>query len=169
MRCCWCLHIINHPGLSTQYLLLVSQPLRTNPTLDSADFRGHRPTHLEKVYPRVSRAIKYNRRIRTNSGALRSPLHAMRGEQDQKQKTCSPQTLAGLRLCLDKKECTAVTGKKDTEKKRRSSRHTTKSGKRKKGFVEVRMDDVTKASPSTGWVNVPNQDTNMLLPSNNCG
>ena len=36
-----CRHIINHPGLSTQYLLL-SQFSRTNPTLDSADFRGHR-------------------------------------------------------------------------------------------------------------------------------
>ena len=49
VRCCCCLHIINHPGLSTQYLLL-SQPLRTNPTLDSANFRGDRLTHLEKVY-----------------------------------------------------------------------------------------------------------------------
>ena len=47
--CCCCLHIIHHPGLSTQYLLL-SQPLRTNPTLDSADFRGHRLTYQEKVY-----------------------------------------------------------------------------------------------------------------------
>ena len=46
--CCCCLHIINHPGLSSQYLLL-SQPLRTNPTLDSANFR-HRLTYLEKVY-----------------------------------------------------------------------------------------------------------------------
>ena len=46
---CCCLRIISHPGLSTQYLLL-SQPLRTNPTLDSADFRGHRQTYLEKVY-----------------------------------------------------------------------------------------------------------------------
>ena len=43
--CCCCLHIINHPGLSTQHLLL-SQPLRTNSTLDSADFRGHRLTYL---------------------------------------------------------------------------------------------------------------------------
>ena len=47
--CCCCRHIINHPGLSTQYLLL-SQSLRTNPTLDSADFRGHRLTYLKKVY-----------------------------------------------------------------------------------------------------------------------
>ena len=31
--CCCCLHIIKHPGLSSQYLLL-SQLLRTNPTLD---------------------------------------------------------------------------------------------------------------------------------------
>ena len=29
--CCCCLHIICHPGLSTQYLLL-SQPLRTTET-----------------------------------------------------------------------------------------------------------------------------------------
>ena len=28
----------------------VSIPLGTNPTLDSADFRGHRLTYLEKVY-----------------------------------------------------------------------------------------------------------------------
>ena len=47
--CCCCLHIINHPGLSLQYLLL-SQSLCTTPTLDSADFRGHRLTYLEKVY-----------------------------------------------------------------------------------------------------------------------
>ena len=41
---------INHPRLSTQYLLL-SQPLcTTTPTLDPADFRGHRLTYLEKVY-----------------------------------------------------------------------------------------------------------------------
>ena len=46
---CCCLHIINHPGLSIQHLLL-SQSLCTNPTLDSADFRGHRLTYLEKVY-----------------------------------------------------------------------------------------------------------------------
>ena len=39
----------NHPGLSIQYLLL-SQSLRTNPSLDSANFRGHRLTYLEKVY-----------------------------------------------------------------------------------------------------------------------
>ena len=50
--CCCCLHIINHPGLSTQYLLL-SQSLRTNPTLDSADFRGHRLTYLKKVYHKM--------------------------------------------------------------------------------------------------------------------
>ena len=31
LSCC-CLHTINHPGLSTQYLL--SQSLRTSPTLD---------------------------------------------------------------------------------------------------------------------------------------
>ena len=30
--------------------LLLSQPLRTNPTLDSANFRGHRLTYVEKVY-----------------------------------------------------------------------------------------------------------------------
>ena len=41
--CCCCLHIKNHPGLSIQYLLL-SQSLRTNPALDSANFRGHRLT-----------------------------------------------------------------------------------------------------------------------------
>ena len=67
---CCCLHILNHPGLSTLYLLL-SQPLRTNPTLDSADFRGHRLTYLEKVYqnkmdPRVSRAIKYKKEKNQN-------------------------------------------------------------------------------------------------------
>ena len=39
----------NHPGLSIQYLFL-SQSLRTNPSLDSANFRGHRLTYLEKVY-----------------------------------------------------------------------------------------------------------------------
>ena len=39
---------MNHPGLSSQYLLL-SQPLRTNPILDSANFRGHRLTYLEKI------------------------------------------------------------------------------------------------------------------------
>ena len=44
LLCCCCLHIINHPGLSIQYLLL-SQSLRTNPTLDSANFRGHRLTY----------------------------------------------------------------------------------------------------------------------------
>ena len=61
-----CLHIINHPGLSIQYLLL-SQSLCTTPKLDSADFRGHRLTYLEKVYknkmdPRgVSRAINYSK------------------------------------------------------------------------------------------------------------
>ena len=36
-------------SLPSIYLFL-SQPLRTNPTLDSADFRGHRLTYLEKVY-----------------------------------------------------------------------------------------------------------------------
>ena len=45
--CCRCLHIINHPGLSSQYLLL-SQPLRTNPTLDSANFRGQQH-HVENT------------------------------------------------------------------------------------------------------------------------
>ena len=48
--CCCCrLHILNHPGLSIQYLFL-SQSLRTNPTRDSANSRGHRLTYLEKVY-----------------------------------------------------------------------------------------------------------------------
>ena len=41
-------HYIDHPGLSSPFLLL-SQPLRTNPTLDSANSRGHRLTYLENV------------------------------------------------------------------------------------------------------------------------
>ena len=36
-------------SLPSIYLFL-SQLLRTNPTLDWADFRGHRLTYLEKVY-----------------------------------------------------------------------------------------------------------------------
>ena len=67
---------------------ILSQSLCTTPTLDSADFRGHRLTYLEKVYenkmdPRgVSRAINYSKqKNQKNSGALRSPLHAMRGEK----------------------------------------------------------------------------------------
>ena len=49
-----CLHIINHPGLSSQYLLL-SQPLRTNPTLDSGwvlrNYFGleHRTSNIEHL------------------------------------------------------------------------------------------------------------------------
>ena len=51
--------------------LLLSEPLRTNTTLDSADFRGHRLTYLEKVHkkngaPRVSRAIKYKKQKNQN-------------------------------------------------------------------------------------------------------
>ena len=44
---CCCRDIRNHPGLSIQHLLL-SEPLFFN-TLDEANFRGHTPTHLEKV------------------------------------------------------------------------------------------------------------------------
>ena len=50
--CCCCLHIINHPGLSSQYLLL-SQPLRTNPTLDSANFRGLFAIRQLQVIPQI--------------------------------------------------------------------------------------------------------------------
>ena len=55
-------YIINHPDLSTQYLLL-SQFLRTSPTLDSADLWSQvNIPNLEKIYqikwtPRVSRAV----------------------------------------------------------------------------------------------------------------
>ena len=44
---CCCLHIKKYPGLSIQHHLLLSQLPRTNPTLDAANFRGHRLTSDE--------------------------------------------------------------------------------------------------------------------------
>ena len=60
---CSCfLHVKNHPGLSFQYLLL-SQPLSTTPTLDTANLCGNRLTFLKRHVisngpPRISRAMK---------------------------------------------------------------------------------------------------------------
>ena len=51
--CCCCLHNKNYSrGLPFQYLLL-SQPLRTNPTLDRAKFRGHRQ-HTLKICTEIN-------------------------------------------------------------------------------------------------------------------